>query len=204
MTADQRNSLFYLASVPSIFGFHQITEGFVWLDPTNTMAVRTFAYIAYCFWPTFTPFAVYYMEKSRNFCKTEADSLQMKRISFITNMAIPVGTLLFLCVLAEEPLQVSMENGHVRYLTCQTWIPDPIIQAFRVWYGVTAISGLFYSSVKYASLFGMTTGFAFMLSIVLYEAEFESTWCYFSAVLSVVVVVSVWAELESYPPLKKL
>jgi len=204
MTTTQRNSLYPIAAVPLLFGLHQIAEGFVWIDPTNIAAVRTFAYVAYCFWPIYVPAALYYAEKQRNFEKSESDRLQMKRIVQCTQMAIPVGLLLLICVMAEEPLQVSLENGHARYHTCQIGMPNAVIQTARAIYGISIVAAAIYSSVKYAWLVGVATGMSFLFTIVMYEAEFESTWCYFSALSSVVVLWAVWMEIHSYPALKKV
>jgi hypothetical protein len=67
MTAIQKHALRTLAAVPLLwFGFHQLSEGLVWIDPNNQIAVRIFAYTAYSFWPMYISLSLALIEWTRS------------------------------------------------------------------------------------------------------------------------------------------
>lgn len=57
--------------------------------------------------------------------------------------------------------------------------------------------------IKYTSLSGWASLLSLVVTLVLWKAQFQSTWCFFAAILSFIIVLSVWNELQEYQPSTK-
>lgn len=213
MTAIQKNALLTLAAVPLLFGFHQISEGLVWIDSNNHAAVRMFAYTAYTFWPIYISLSLALIEWTRSPSTTQEEGrycswprafpLRVRRRLLILNVIL--GVVLFAvltaCLVESEPITVEKETGRLDYVICS--IPDGQTYLAVFVYAYAVIGSLVISSVKYTSLSGWASLIALVVTLVLWKAQFQSTWCFFAAILSFIVVLTVWNELQEYQPATK-
>jgi hypothetical protein len=209
MTAIQKHALRTLAAVPLLwFGFHQLSEGLVWIDPNNQIAVRIFAYTAYSFWPMYISLSLALIEWTRSPSSAQEEGrccswprvfpLGIRRWLLILNTIL--GAVLFAvmtaCLAASEPINVETEGGRLGYTICS--IPQGQAYFSVFIYAFAVIGSLVLSSVKYTSLSGWASLLSLVVTLVLWKAQFQSTWCFFAAILSFIIILTVWNELQEY------
>lgn len=169
-----------LALVPLVFGVQQLSEGVLWLTlsrdlPTlQTWTTNVFSFFSHAFWPVFVPLAVLLVETNRT------------RRRVLTGF-LALGTLVGLYLLVFlflDPITASVQGRRISYDA-----PHFYIGAVLVLYLLaTCVSGLF-SSYRCINVFGVM---AFSLAIAAYVISartFVSVWCFFAAVLSLLVLI---------------
>jgi hypothetical protein len=214
LTRTQQAALATVAAIPLIFGLHQISEGMVWLDFENKVAVHCFAFTAYAFWPFYISLAFALVEWTRN--ETMASqhddnhdphhhwshwphniSVQSRRRLQVFHVVLAVS--LDSAVLANMvPLDndgVSDVNGRLQY---EGWGIEnqAATYAASVVYAYVVVVSMYVSSLPYSSFFGSLVLGSLGLTLVLWKNQFPSTWCFFAALLSCVVVKIIWSELQ--------
>lgn len=208
----QKRSLYIGASIPFLFGAHQLVESWVWLDPTNIVAVRLFAYTAYTFWPIFISVAVYYAEVNRPANLPVESSVYfswphtfLSKQRRLTVLQWNVGLALLLtkvvtgCLYDYEPLFVVTLHDRLQYESCLLHMPRALSNVGRFLYTYAVVGSLFMCSWQYSFLMAGLTCASAALSIYLWEEQFESTWCYFAAVISGTVLFVLTKELQCHP-----
>jgi hypothetical protein len=213
MTAIQKHALLTLAAVPLLFGFHQLSEGLVWIDSSNQTAVRMFAYTAYTFWPMYISLSLALVEWTRSPSTAQEKGrccswprvfpLRIRRWLLVLNVIL--GVVLFAvltaCLAESEPITVETEGGRLEYTICS--IPEGQTYLAVFVYAYVVIGSLVLSSVKYTSLSGWASLLSLVVTLALWKAQFQSTWCFFAAILSFIIVWTVWNELQEYRPSNK-
>lgn len=175
------------ASVPFLFGAQQLTEGVVWLTfgMPGIQSVATFVYLlfSHILWPVFIPFAVWYREPVR-----------WRRLAIAPFVAM--GGLVaayFLYYLLTETVTPQIVNECIAYGAphfYQTFVLSP--------YSVATCVSCLFSSNRFVKAFGILTFLAAGLSHYFFTENFVSVWCFFSAVLSVLI----YAHARSSRPAK--
>lgn len=166
-----------LAIVPLIFAFQQLLEGLIWLslhDSGNYNLPLTYIYLffAFFFWPIYAPIVVYLMEK---------DNLRKKIISIFFLGGVVVGIWLYSLFIA-SPTPAEIINKCVYY---RSQIGDVILPS--ILYFFATIGVIMASSRRLVNIFGV---FAFASALVawwFYYKNFTSVWCFFAAVLSLLI-----------------
>lgn len=168
------------AAIPLFFGIQQIFEGLVWLsfafvNPIwNTVFSHIFVFFAYVLWPVFVPFAIGLLE---------TDISRKKLLEIFQIAGIAVG-LYFLYFLFFHPLFSHVVNKSITYSLS---VPYGV-SAASLYVLVTCGSPLF-SSRKIINIFGVLVSISFVIAYYFYTVAFASVWCFFSAILSVVIYV---------------
>ena len=171
-----------LASVPLIFAVQQLIEGVVWLSLTHPAYehfrwAASYAYLIFAqgVWPVWVPFSIMLLEDDR----------QRKRmLSFLTVLGCFLATFLIYYVFLRQAT-AEIRGHHIHY-----GLDTPAI--FRVFPGtvyimVTVVSP-FVSSVKRMSLLGWSSLSSLLLSVFYFEQALISVWCFFAAIISLVVI----------------
>ena len=228
----QKVSLLLVAATPLCFGLHQLSEGMVWLDSDNQVAICTFAYTAYVYWPFYIALASCCAEwtrrpndddmdrsnqpssSERNRVQGNVENTSLDYYSFFKNrraLSLPmrkkllvVNTVLgFLLMVStvwqirqtKTPIEVKTENGRLEY---SGWTSGSAFDLIGVLaYVYIVIGSIMMSSLKHSRLFGFAVLFAFCLSSLLWLEQMPSTWCFFAAILSCLVLWVVQSELET-------
>ena len=221
---NHRLALTTVAAIPLIFGFHQLSEGMVWVDmEENDVAVACFAYTAYSVWPFYIALVFTLCEWTRPVIGMAGESTQPRpeqaaskswdtcwqhcRLSVSVRKYILVfntilGAVLLIAAVEslhdQEPLSVEEKQGRLEYTG---WgFTDAFSDLGTVAYVYTVVGSLLLSSVKYSSAFGILVLIAMVTTVVLWRGQFPSTWCFFAAVLSCMVSLIVWTEVKAPPP----
>lgn len=164
------------ASIPLLFAIQQFVEGVLWLTfgiPLwQTVLTYIYAFFAYMLWPVFTPLAVYYIEPV----------LQRKKILL---PFIAIGSLVglyFLALIVLYPVNAQILEHSIFYD-----INHAYYEVIAVLYLIaTAICCLF-SSERMIKVFGVALLLSFLAAMLIYQQTVASVWCFFSAILSVII-----------------
>lgn len=168
------------AAIPLLFGAQQLVEGVIWLTLRSEApilnAAMTFVYslFSHVLWPMYVPFATLAMEP--------AASRRRWMLAFAAAGAAAGLYLLFNMV--RFPIESRELGGHIEYVSPHFYAA--LVMAGYL--GATCLSPLF-SSYRYVALFGAAALTSFVFSYLVYARWFISVWCFFAAVLSVIVLM---------------
>ena len=170
------------AAIPAIFATQQFAEGFVWLSLSQEPfadwlhpAAFVFLFFAEVLWPLWIPLAMLQLE-------TRPERKQILR--FLSGLGLVFGlhTLYYLIFNAFE---AQIAEHHVQY----TLHYRPSFVRFTwIVYGILAVLPIFISSVPKMWIVGVPMVVSFLVAKILYPSYVISVWCYFAAIISVVVV----------------
>jgi hypothetical protein len=175
----------FLSGIPVLFAIQQCLEGTLWLALSNPDWAQwqwptTFGFLLFAqvVWPIYMPIAMLLFED---------DPLRKRILTFCTISGFALGTYLVFCLL-HYPISASANEHHIRY--------DLGFALARKWYyGLlyfvpTIVSSLFSSTRRLRWL-----GYLFLASYIAARLLFQhfvvSVWCFFGAIISIVVLVIV-------------
>ena len=174
----EKKSEIPFASIPLLFGIQQIIEGVIWLTFHNNAPelniVMTFIYsiFSHVLWPIFVPYSIMLLEPVR----------WRKKVMFTLWIGgTAVGLYLFYNLFA-FPITSRVENHHIVYFSPHFYIYT--VMGFYV--AATCVSAMF-SSHKMIKFFGVMALVAFTISYLFYKIFLVSVWCFFAAILSLII-----------------
>jgi hypothetical protein len=166
------------ASIPLLFGTQQIIEGVIWLTLHNNTpelnGVMTFIYsfFSHVLWPIFVPFSIMLLEPVQ----------WRKKVMFTLWITGTVVGLYLFYTLFAFPITSRVENHHIVYFSPHFYIYT--VMGFYV--AATCVSSMF-SSHKMIKIFGVMALAAFIISYLFYKMFFISVWCFFAAIMSIII-----------------
>ncbi len=168
------------AAIPVLFGLQQLIEGVIWLtfgwDGTALNAAGTFAYslFSHVLWPLYVPLAALLLE-----------GVRWRRIALVACFAAGSAAGIYLLFnMLRFPIVSRETGGHIEYAS-----PHFYIVVVMAGYLVGTCLSLLFSSHAAVRVFGAAALTAFSLSYVAYTIWLVSVWCFFAAVLSVLVLL---------------
>jgi hypothetical protein len=177
------------AAIPMVFAVQQAIEGFVWLAATGNdpellrNMTYGFVFIAQVFWPFFVPLSVYLMEK---------DPKRKKFLFFLLGVGTVISIYLLYCLL-NFPVSAEITGFHVLY---KLDYPPFQLNYNGILYIMATVLPSFFSSYRGMPLFGIAIAVSLLVSRLFFPEHLVSVWCYFAAVLSVIIYVVVRANLR--------
>lgn len=171
-----REEIFF-AMIPLLFGLQQFIEGLLWLSfqfegtLLNVVLTYVFVLFSHVLWPVFVPFSIGHME-------TVPWRKKVIRGFQLTGIAVAVFLLYFI---VRYPI-TSEIRGHMVYVFPHFHIPPVLV----LYIAATCLSALF-SSQRIVILFGVLAFVLFVVAFWFYYVAFFSVWCFFAAILSVVI-----------------
>jgi len=169
-----------LALVPLLFGVQQLTEGALWLSLRHdlpllqTWTTNIYSMFSHVLWPIFVPFAILLVETKRR---------RRVALGMFQALGLAVG-LYLLYFLVRLPIISQAEGRHIAYLS-----PHFYLTAVMVLYVLGTCVSMLVSSHRRVRLFGLAAFIAYVVTYVFYRAWVISVWCFFAAVLSVIVLL---------------
>jgi hypothetical protein len=170
------------ACIPLFFGFQQIAEGFVWLSLQNHLyngvlmpATYTFLIMAEVFWPFMVPLAVLLMEKNKK---------RLKILWLLFGMGVSVSLYFIFCLLSYNVIP-EMRGYHIEYVE---GYPKSIKLVVFSIYLIASIVPLFVSTIKRIYLLGILMALSCMLTMIFFTQFLTSVWCFFGALISIVIL----------------
>jgi len=179
-------------TIPLFFAFQQVAEGVVWISLRpggdavfQAAATYLFLLIALVAWPMVIPLSVYKMEE---------DHSKKRIIRILFGGGVALSMYYSVCLLKMN-VYPQISKFHIQYINDFPEIIGYI--AFAV-YAIVTVAPLFISSVKRMSLFGTLIIFSILISGVFYKEFLTSVWCFFAALISIVVYLIIRESQEEF------
>ena len=183
------------AAIPFIFSIQQFSEGMLWLsikhhdmagmpamtDTTTNHALYKTIFLAFALlvWPVYVPFTVWLLEKDK----------KRKRILSVFLAAGASVTLCLLYVMLTYPVQVMGERHHIHFeFALPKGGTKGVEWLISLFYFIATIAAPFISSVQRMKWLGVAFLLSYSIALIFYSGFFVSVWCYFAALLSIVVL----------------
>lgn len=180
----QRPTQLAFACIPFLFAFQQFSEGILWLSLTNTefafletFSTYTFLIFAQIIWPTWIPFSIMLLEN-------------VKKRKHILIIPLSIGLLLsiyltFCFVFYDVGAEIS--EHHIKYNLNFPHIEN-YIWITGCFYMISTVASTFISSKKGMKILGAAILLSSILTHLFATNYFISIWCFFSAIISVLVL----------------
>ncbi|WP_439698628.1 DUF6629 family protein [Mucilaginibacter sp. AW1-7] len=171
------------AGIPLIFAVQQVSEGLIWLALLNPgyalwlkPATYTFLAFAQVVWPSWVPFAILLLETST----------PRKKILYIaTGIGLLVSGYLAYRLMT-QPIHAEIAGMHIFYSLGSM---NSALHDSAILYFLAIVVPPFISSVKGMWLFGLSIGIAYIITHLFFEDYELSVWCFFAAIISIVVFI---------------
>jgi len=183
--ANKRATLF--AAVPLGFAAQQVSEGVVWLTidapahhAAHRAAVFTFLIFALAVWPTWIPLALR---------QAERDDARRQWLDRLTWMGVAVSAVALVLIIGWEP-HARVDGYSVRYsfgVDSGELVHILLVAA----YVVPTLGPFFISTINLSDVFGGALIVSMIVTLVIRHDALTSVWCFFAAVLSAIVLISV-------------
>ena len=170
------------AVIPILFAVQQFAEGMLWLalqnpDHDNWRKQSTYMFLIFAqvVWPFWVPFSIYLMEKKQH-------AKNILKILSITGALLSIYLLFRIIV---SPITASIDCNHIYY---NLDVPKYSLILVDIFYLVFVILPPFISSARKTSLLGVIIVISLIITEIFYTKALISVWCFFAAILSVVVI----------------
>ena len=175
------------AAIPLLFGLQQFAEGIVWATMNapahvalHEVAVVCFLALALVIWPLWAPLALWHIEP-------RGIRRRIQRSFFILGVIIAVVAAHLL--LRWEPFAVvagrSIDYQHAKMGVA---IPDFVL---LLAFAIPTVASFLVSTATMVRTIGMTLAVSLVLAFLIKQEALTSVWCFFAAVLSVMIFVAV-------------
>jgi len=165
-----------LASIPLLFGIQQLIDGIVWISfgvpALNTAAIYAYALFAFVLWPIFIPLSLIAIETKK---------VRRELLEALSLVGLFVGVF-FLYFILFGTVAAHIANQCVVYEA-----PHPYRFEILAFFLIAICGSFFASSKKILNLFGGALFVSFVVSGWFYLNSFSSVWCFFAAILSVII-----------------
>lgn len=179
------------ALIPLLFGIQQLIEGVVWLtfsyDAPLLKQIMTYAYsgFSHVLWPIYVPFAVGFMEAVR---------WRKQAILAFLLPGIAVGLCLLYYIVA-FPVIAEVAGRHIFYAS-----PHFYLIPVMIFYLAATCVSTFFSSHGFVKLFGVLMLLSFTAAYIIHVTTLVSVWCFFAAVLSLLIYIHLrFRHLGGFP-----
>jgi hypothetical protein len=166
------------AAVPLLFGIHQLIEGVVWvtfgMPRVQALAVHGYLFFALAFWPAFVPYAVW---------RLEPDARRRAMLAWFAWFGAAIGLYLFSWLIQGQAAVIDTGRGLVYDL------PLPDVPGGLGAYVIATCGSCLASSRKFIRVFGLALFGSFLIANWAYQQALYSVWCFFAAILSLIVYV---------------
>ena len=173
------------AAIPVLFAVQQLSEGVIWWTfshdaaPLNSVMTYLYSFFSHVLWPVYIPFAVLLMEPPG-----------WRRTGLVAVVAIgaAVGAYLLYVLFAFSVVSQPVDQ-HVEYVS-----PHFFAALTMTLYLIATTASLMMSAHLRVRIFGVASMLAFALAYAFYARWFISVWCFFAALLSVLVFFHISAR----------
>lgn len=180
ITQARKPSQLPFAAIPLLFAAQQIAEGFVWLDQKETphtqwgaAAMYVFLFFAQVVWPFWVPLSIWLLEKN-----TARKKILLAVLCLGIFTALNLAYLLFTLT-----VKAAVHQHHIFY---ELDFRGVSTQANILYFISTAIPCLL-SSIRSVRWLGISLMISLLLTYLFSTEEFISVWCFFAALLSIMI-----------------
>jgi hypothetical protein len=176
---------YLLAAFPLIFAIQQASEGMVWLGLTNPAfqqflapATYFFLFFALAWWPFWIPLSLALLEPH---------ILQKKILINLLTFGTFFAFYELFCLFYYGAI-ASIQGCHISY---GITIPGELHSLLGVLYLIPAVIPFFVSSIWGMNLLAGAILASYVISYFFYYFCFLSVWCFFAAVLSMLIIAII-------------
>ncbi len=167
-----------LAAIPLLFAIQQLMEGVIWLSfryeapLLNTVMTQGYSFFSHVLWPIYVPMAVLLIEPL----------VWRRRVLLAYVVAgVAIGVFLFYYMLV-SPIVSQQIGWHIEYVS-----PHFFVAVTMSLYLLSTTLSPIFSSHRMVNVFGVVALLSAVAAYYFYEYWFISVWCFFAALLSVVI-----------------
>ena len=166
------------AAIPLLFGLQQAVEGVVWLSFGHPVlnAVFSFIYVmfSHVLWPSYVPLAAWSLEPDRR---------RKRLLSYFLWLGVGLSAVLLAYVL-RGPVTSAIVGHCIAYD-----VPLPGVPLGLALYVLVTCGSCLLSTRPFVRLFGGGLSVSLLIAYWAYGQAFTSVWCFFAAILSLIVYV---------------
>lgn len=169
------------ACTPLLFSFHQFAEGFLWLSLTNPdfeawykPGLYAYSLISQPIWPIWVPWIMWSMETS---------GPRKKVLFYFLILGLAASIYMFYCLLTYD-ISATVENHHIRYHR-----DFPHLDIMRPINFLLIAVTPFLSTLRYTKLLALAMLGSLIISYIFFTNYLISVWCFFAAILSLLVIL---------------
>ncbi len=171
------------ASTPLLFSFHQFAEGFLWLSLTNPdfeswykFGLYGYSLVSQPIWPIWVPWIFWSMETSPS---------RKKFLFYLLILGLATSIYMFYCLLTYD-ISAVVESHHIRY-----YRDFPHLEILKPFNFVLIAVTPFLSTLRYTKLVASAMMGSLAVSYLFFTNYLISVWCFFAAILSLLVILVV-------------
>lgn len=173
------------AFIPVLFAIQQISEGFVWVTLQHleyarwqSIPIDVFMFFAHIVWPFWITLSAWLMESR---------PVRKKILAVLFCVAIVLsGSEVYYMLLM--PVGAEISGHHIQYLF---EYPQTYLIITNIVYGLVTIVPCFISSIKRMWLLGFCFTASLLFSALFYHSHILSVWCFFAAILSIIIYLII-------------
>ena len=174
-----------LAAIPLLFAVHQLSEGVVWLtlgggDHAAWQRPAMFSYlvVAKVAWPFWVPLSILAAERNA----------AHRKVLFPLLAIGAVSSLYQAYLLSVYPVSAGIAGHHIHYEIAS---PPATRWLSGILYMLPTVLSPFLSSFKLMRLVGLGILGSFIFSAIYFREALGSVWCFFAALISVLIFFAV-------------
>jgi hypothetical protein len=178
-----RPNYIYLSLIPIFFAIQQLFEGLVWLgiDKQKNSSIQFYALVyllfAYAFWPSYIAFSIQ---------KTETALFKRKVLQSLTLIGLVLALAIYLPILINSQLlKVYLINQSICY---DFYFTSTQLMIYNFFYLGILLFSCAYATNKKINYYGLLILFSYILAGIWYRQTFTSVWCFFAAILSLMIL----------------
>lgn len=184
-------SYYLLALVPILFAIQQFSEGILWhyfnhewqIEGFALTAAYIFLSFAFLVWPIFIALSLWMVEKN----------LKRKQIIFLFVLGGIVWSFVLILTIPELKLTVTNEVNGILYDA--DYFSETTTIILKGIYLALLMIPIFISSLRFMWVFGVLTLTSAVVAEIFYRNTFTSVWCFFGALLSLVLYKIIQVNL---------
>jgi hypothetical protein len=179
-----------LATTPLLFAVQQVAEGMVWRtinDPAqstlNLVSIAVFLAFALVIYPTWSPLALFLPER---------DPRRRKILGWLLAFGVCVSIYAGVLLIQQRPVaRIASHSITYDYDKVGSAL---VLALYLPGYVLPTVVPFFVSTMKHAKVMGGVLAFGLVATFVIKRQALTSVWCFFAAVMSGVIVLSIAAE----------
>ncbi len=176
-----------LALVPLLFAAQQVAEGVVWMTighataaTLQEVAVDLFLGFALVAWPIWVPISLFVAERNPR---------RRKALAVLSWMGAAVGVYATALLLRGRP--TAHVAGHSIAYSYVERGPALVLALYLPGYVLPTVVPFFISTISRAKLMGTVLAVSLLATFLIQRQALTSVWCFFAAILSVLIVLSI-------------
>ncbi len=170
------------STLPLLFGMQQFAEGLLWLalgkdgyEEWKEPAIYFFLFFAQFLWPIYVPFSILLLERDQ----------KRKNIIYFIVAAGVITSFMLIYRLFNYNVDAEILGHHIHYAIES---PKMIIVMSSILYVIAIILPGFISKIKGMKTMALCIAVMLVITKIFYEVYLISVWCFFAAILSVIIL----------------